>query len=80
MRWAGNVARMGDERKVYKVLLGKPSGKGPLRNLRRRSEWILRSEIAWGGGVECIQLARDRDRWQTVVNTVMNLQVLTPRN
>jgi hypothetical protein len=30
MRWAGNVARMGEERKVYKVLVGNPEGKGPL--------------------------------------------------
>jgi hypothetical protein len=36
MRWAGNVARMGEERKVYKVLVEKPEGKRPLRRPRRR--------------------------------------------
>jgi hypothetical protein len=49
MRWAGHVARMGDERKVYKVLVGKPEGKRPLGRPRRRmgSEWIL-GRLAWG--------------------------------
>jgi hypothetical protein len=36
MRWAGHVARMGDERKLYKVLMGKPEGKRPLARPRRR--------------------------------------------
>jgi hypothetical protein len=36
MRWAGHVARMGEERKVYRVLLEKPKGKKPLRRLRHR--------------------------------------------
>jgi hypothetical protein len=36
MRWARNVARMGEERKVYKVLVGKPEGKRPLGRPRRR--------------------------------------------
>jgi hypothetical protein len=46
MRWAGHVARMGEERKVYKVLAGKPEGKRPLGRPRQRwmgSEWILGS-------------------------------------
>jgi len=38
MRWAGHVARMGEERKVYKVLVGKPEGKSPLGRSRRRWE------------------------------------------
>jgi hypothetical protein len=38
MRWAGHVARMGEERKVYKVLVGKPEGKRPLGRPRRRWE------------------------------------------
>jgi hypothetical protein len=37
-------------------------------------------EIGWGGGVEWIHLAQDRDRWRAVVNAVMNHQVLGPRN
>jgi hypothetical protein len=38
MKWAGNVARMGEERKVYKVLVGKPEGKRLLERTRRRWE------------------------------------------
>jgi hypothetical protein len=52
MRWAGHVARMGEERKVYKVLVGKPAGKRSLGRLRRRWEDGIRTdlrEIAWGG-------------------------------
>ena len=38
MRWAGHVARMGEERGAYRVLVGKPEGKGPLGKPRRR--WV----------------------------------------
>jgi hypothetical protein len=51
MRWAGHVARMGEERKVYKVLVGKPEGKRPLGRPRRRWEDGVRmdlGEIGWG--------------------------------
>jgi hypothetical protein len=55
MRWAGHVARMVEERKVYKVLVGKPEGKRPLGRPRHRwemgSEWIL-GRLAWGGGLD----------------------------
>jgi hypothetical protein len=82
MRWAGHVARMGEERKVYMVLVGKPEGKRPLGRPRRRWEngiiMDLR-EIGWGS-VEWIQLAQDRDRWRALVNEVMNLGVLAPRS
>jgi hypothetical protein len=53
IRWAGHVARMGEERKVYKVLVGKPEGKRPLGRPRRRWKDGIRmdlGEIAWGGG------------------------------
>jgi hypothetical protein len=40
IRWAGHVTRMGDERKVYKILLGKPKGKGPLKRPRHRWDGI----------------------------------------
>jgi hypothetical protein len=82
MRWTGHVARMGEERKVYKVLVGKPEGKRPLGRPRRRWENGIRMdlrEIGWGS-VEWIQLAQSSDRWRAVVNTVMNLRVLAPRS
>jgi hypothetical protein len=66
---------------VYKVLIGKPESKRPLGRPRRRWEDGIRMalrEIGWGS-VEWIQLARDRDRWRTLVNTVMNLRVLSPQ-
>jgi hypothetical protein len=82
MRWAGHVARMGEERKVYKVLAGKPEGKNHWEDQgvggKMGSEWILR-RLAWGG-VDWIRLAQDRDWWQAVVSTVMNLWVLAPRS
>jgi hypothetical protein len=51
MRWAGHVARMGEERNVYRVLFGKPEGKRPLGRPRRRWEDGIRMdfrEICWG--------------------------------
>jgi hypothetical protein len=46
MRWAGRVARMGEERnKVYKVLVGKPEGKRPLGTPRRRWEDGIRMDL-----------------------------------
>jgi hypothetical protein len=51
MRWAGDVARMGEERKLYRVLMGKPEVKRPLERPRRRWEDAIRmdtGEIGWG--------------------------------
>jgi hypothetical protein len=82
LRWAGHVAGMGEERKLYKVFVGKPEGKRPLGRPRRRWEYDIRldlREICLRGMV-WIQLAQDRGRWQAVVNTVMNLRVLAPRS
>jgi hypothetical protein len=76
------VARIGEERKGYRVLVGKPEGKRPLGRPRRRWEGGIRMdlrEIGWGS-VDWIQLAQDRDRWRAVVSAVMNLRVLTPRS
>jgi hypothetical protein len=68
---------MGKERKVYKVLMGKPEGKKPLGRPRRRWEDGVRMDL---GGVDWIRLAQDRDRWRAVVSAVMNLRVLVPRS
>ena len=77
MRWAGHVARMGDRRGVYRVLMGKPEGKRPL--MRPRHKWdnnIKMDPQEMGcGGMDWIELARGRDRWRTLVNVVMNLRV-----
>jgi hypothetical protein len=73
---------MGAERKVYKVLAGKPEGKRPLGRPRHRWEDGIRMDLReiGLGGVDWIQLAHDRDRWRAVVSAVMNLRVLAPRS
>jgi hypothetical protein len=81
-RWVGHVVRIGEERKVYRVLVGKTKGKRPLERPRRRCEDGIKvdlREIGWGS-IEWIQLAQCRGRWRAVVNTVMNLRVLAPRS
>jgi hypothetical protein len=73
---------MGEERKVYNVLVRKPKGKRPLGRPRCRWEDGIRMDLReiGLGGVDWIRLAQDRDRWWAVVNTVMNLRVLVPRS
>ena len=77
MRWAGHVARMGEERGAYRVLVGKLEGNRPLGRPRHR--WVdnIRMHIqeVGCGYMDWIGLAQDRDRWQTLVSAVMNLQV-----
>jgi hypothetical protein len=82
MRWAGHVARMGEERKVYKVLVERPKGKRPLGRTRRRWEGGIRMDLREIGlaGVDWIRLPQDRGRWRAVVSAVMNLRVLAPRS
>jgi hypothetical protein len=76
------VARMGEERKVYEVLVGKPEGRRPLGRPRRRWEDGVRMDLTEIGleGVDWIRLTQDRDRWRAVVSAVMNLRVLAPRS
>jgi hypothetical protein len=73
---------MGEERKVYKVLVGQSEGKRPLGRPRRRWEDGIRMDLRETGlgGVDWIRLSQDRDRWRAVVSVVMNLRVLVPRN
>ena len=63
---------MGEERGVYRVLVGKPEGKRPLGRPRRR--WVdnIRMDLQ---EVDWIGLAQDRDSWRTLVSAVMNLRV-----
>jgi hypothetical protein len=81
MRWAWHVARMGEERKVYKVLVGRPEGRRALGRPRRRWEDGIRKDLReiGLGGVDWIRLSQDRDRWRAVVSAVMNLRFLAPR-
>ena len=77
MRWAGHVARMGQGRGVYSVLVRKPEGKRPLGRPRRRWEDNIKISLQEvGGGCEdWMELAQDTDRWRALVSTVMNLRV-----
>jgi len=77
MRWAGHVARMGGEKVVYRVLVGKPEGRRPLGRPGRR--WVdnIRMDLqeVGCGHMDWIRLAHDRDSWRTLVRAVMNLRV-----
>jgi len=77
MRWVGQVACMGEERGVIRVLVRKPEGRRPLGRPRRR--WVDNIELdlqeVGCGYMDSIGLAKDRDRWRTVVSAVMNLGV-----
>jgi hypothetical protein len=68
---------MEEKRNAYRLLVGKPEGKRPLGRPRRR--WLdnIRMdpvEAGWGD-VDWIGLARHRDRWRALVNSVLNLGV-----
>jgi hypothetical protein len=81
MKWVGHVARVGEGRNVYRVLLRKPEGKRLLERPRRRWEGGIKMdlrEIGWGRGFEWIYLAQDREHWRGLMNVVMNLRVLVP--
>jgi hypothetical protein len=68
---------MGAIMNAYRILVGKPKGKRPLRRPRRRLVDNIKMdlrEIGWDG-MDCIDLARDRDQWRALVNTVTNLRV-----
>jgi hypothetical protein len=77
MRWAGHVARMGERRGVYRILMGKPEGKIPLERPRRRWEDNIMMDLQeiGCGDMDWIEMAQDRDRWRAFVNAVMNFQI-----
>jgi hypothetical protein len=66
----------GEQRGVYRVLVGGPKGKRPLRRPRCRWEDKIKMELRETGinGAKWIQLAQDRVQWQTFVDTVINLR------
>jgi hypothetical protein len=77
MRWVGHVARMGEGRGVYRVLVGRPEGKRPLGRPRSRWEDNIKLYLREAGidGANWIRLAQDRVQWQAFVSTIVNLRV-----
>ena len=77
LRWAGHVARMGEDRVVQRVVVGKPEGKRPWGRPRRR--WVdnIKMDLQEVGGSrgDWMELAQDRDRWQALVGTVRDFRV-----
>ena len=77
MIWEGHVARMGESRVLYRVLVGKHEGKKPLGRPRRRWEDNIKMGLQelGCGGMDWIELVQDRERWWEFVNAVMKLRV-----
>jgi hypothetical protein len=76
LSWAGHVTRKGERRGAYRALVGKCEGRRPLERPRRRWKEILKWIFErFGGRVDWIDLAQDRNRWRALVYTVMNLRV-----
>jgi hypothetical protein len=73
----GEYRAYGREDRVYRVLVGKPEGKRPLRRPRRRWEGHIKMDLQEMGcaSMDWIELAKYRDRWRAIVNAVMNLRV-----
>ena len=71
------MARMGEERGLHRVLVGKTEGKGPLGRPRRRWEDNIKMDLqeVVGGCRDWMELAQDRERWQALLSTVMNFRV-----
>jgi hypothetical protein len=71
------LARMGKDRGVYRVLVGKPEGKRPLGRPRCRWKDNIKmdlQEVVWGRG-DWMELAQNRDRWRALVGTVRDFRV-----
>jgi hypothetical protein len=72
IKWAKHVTRMGENRHVYRLLVGKPEGRRPLGRPRYRCLDNIRLdlvEVGWDD-VDWIGLAQDRDRWRALVNSI----------
>jgi hypothetical protein len=77
MRWEGHLARMGEGRGVYRVLVGRAERKNPLGRPKRRWEDNIKMDLTETGidWADWIRLSRDRVQWRAFVNTIMNLRV-----
>jgi hypothetical protein len=77
MRWVGHVARIGEDRGVHRVLVGKPEGKRPLGRPRRRWEDNIKMVLqeVGGGRGDWMELVQDRDRWRALASSVRNFRV-----
>jgi hypothetical protein len=67
---------MGEKRGAYRILVGRPEGRRPLRRSRLRWEDNIKvdhQEVGWG--MDWIELTQDRDRWRALLNAAMNLRV-----
>ena len=77
MRWAGHVARIGEEKGLYSILLGKPEGRRSVGRPRRR--WVDNIRMDFQelgcGYMDWIRLVQDRESWRTLVSALMNLRV-----
>ncbi|PNF19157.1 hypothetical protein B7P43_G09803 [Cryptotermes secundus] len=73
VRWAERVARMGEKRNVYRILVGKPESKGPQGRFERR--WKDNTKTDLREGIDWIHLTQDRHWWRTVLNKVVNFWV-----
>ena len=77
MRWAGHEARMGEDRGVHRVLVGKPEGKRPLGRPSRRWKDNIKMDLqeVGGGRGDWMELAQDRDGRRALVGTVRKFRV-----
>ena len=77
MRWAGHVARMGEDRGLHRVLVVKPEGKRPLWRPRRRCDDNIKMDLqeVGGGRGDWMELAQDRDRRRALVGMVRDFRV-----
>jgi hypothetical protein len=68
---------VGEGRGVYRLLVGKPEGKRPLRRPRRRWEDNIKMDLQEMGfwGTDWMRLAQDGDRWRALVSAVINFRV-----
>ncbi|KAJ4438739.1 hypothetical protein ANN_14690 [Periplaneta americana] len=78
LRWARHVARMGESRNAYRVLVGRPEGKRPLGRPRRRWEDIIKMDLreVEYDDRDWINLAQDRDQWRAYVRAASNVDVI----